>query len=283
MWQPQPLGLRACEGGLVIDLSGLKRNEVDPDARTAGEGGGVRWGELDAATEEHGVHTPGGRVTTTGIGGFTTGSGYGWTSSKYGLTCDNLLAAEVVLADGSIVTASEHENEDLLWALRGGGGNFGVVTEFEYRLHPLGPTVLAGLMMFPIERAAEVVRGWRDCADAGPDELSSACVLVTTPPAPFIPPELRGKPVVGVAAIYVGDAQHGADAVQPLKDLGPTVDQVEPVPYSTFQASLDAGRLRSQARPSFNCGSPLGSEPSCPALRAARRALACHPRRQRRS
>ena len=232
-------GLSVCEGGLVIDLGGLKRIEVDPGARTVRAGGGVLWGELDAATQEHGLHTPGGRVTTTGIGGFTTGGGYGWTSSKYGLTCDNLISAEVVLADGSIVTASDQENEDLLWALRGGGGNFGVVTEFEYRLHPLGPIVLAGLMMFPIERAAEVVRGWRDCADAGPDELATACVLVTAPPAPFVPPELQGHPVVGVAAMYVGEARHGTDVVQPLKDLGPAVDHVGPMPYVTFQAALD--------------------------------------------
>ena len=131
------------------------------------------WGDFDAATQEHGLHTPGGRVTTTGVGGFTTGGGYGWTSSKYGLTCDNLVSAEVVLADGSVVTASEQENADLFWGIRGGSGNFGVVTEFEFRLHELGPIVLAGLALWPIDRAAEVMRGWRDYVDSAPDELST--------------------------------------------------------------------------------------------------------------
>ena len=180
-------GLSVCDGGILIDLSGLKQIEVDPAARTARAGGGVLWGEFDAATQQHGLHTPGGRVTTTGVGGFTTGGGYGWTSSKYGLTCDNLLSAEVVLADGRVVTASEQENADLFWGIRGGGGNFGIVTEFEYRLHPLGPIVLAGLALWPIERAPEVMRAWRDYVDGAPDELSTACVVVTAPPEPFVP------------------------------------------------------------------------------------------------
>jgi FAD/FMN-containing dehydrogenase len=233
-------GLSTCDDGMVIDLAGLKSIVVDPHACTAKAGGGVLWGELDAATQEHGLHTPGGRVTTTGIGGFTLGGGYGWTSSKYGLACDNLISAEVVLADGSIVRASEAEHPDLFWAIRGGGGNFGIVTEFEFRLHPLGPIVLAGLMMFGVERAPEVLRGWRDCADAAPDELSLACVLITAPPEPFVPPELHGKLVVAMAALYVGDPEEGAGAVQPLKDLGPAVDLIAPMPYTAFQSALDA-------------------------------------------
>jgi FAD/FMN-containing dehydrogenase len=232
-------GLSTCDDGIVIDLSGLKSITIDPERRTARAGGGVLWGEFDAATQTHGLHTPGGRATTTGIAGFTLGGGYGWTSSKYGLACDNLLSAEVVLADGTVVRASEHEHPDLFWGIRGGSGNFGVVTEFEFRLHPLGPTVLAGLMMFPIERAQQVMRGWRDCADAAPDELSTACVVVIAPPEPFVPPELQGKPVVGVAALYVGDSDQGAETVQPLKDLGPAVDLVGPTPYTAFQAALD--------------------------------------------
>jgi FAD/FMN-containing dehydrogenase len=232
-------GLSTCDDGLVIDLSGLKAISVDPEARTARAGGGVLWGEFDAATQAHGLHTPGGRVTTTGLGGFTTGGGYGWTSSKHGLACDNLVSVEVVLADGTVVRASEQEHSSLFWGIRGGGGNFGVVTEFEFRLHPLGPIVLAGLAMFPIERAAAVLRGWRDCADAGPDELSSACVVLTAPPEPFVPPELHGKPVLGMAALYVGDADQGVDVVQPLKDLGPVVDHIAPMPYTAFQAALD--------------------------------------------
>jgi hypothetical protein len=174
-------GLSVCEGGILIDLAGLNWIAVDPEAKTARAGGGVLWGEFDAATQEHGLHTPGGRVTTTGIGGFTTGGGYGWTSSKYGLACDNLISAQVVLADGSIVNASEQQNEDLFWGIRGGGGNFGIVTEFEFRLHELGPIVLAGLALWPLDRAPDVLRGWRDYVDSAPDELSTACVIVTAP------------------------------------------------------------------------------------------------------
>ncbi len=232
-------GLSSCDDGILIDLSGLKSVTVDPESRTAKAGGGVLWGEFDAASQAHGLHTPGGRVTTTGIGGFTTGGGYGWTSCKHGLACDNLVSAEIVLADGSIVRASEQEHADLFWGIRGGSGNFGIVTEFEFRLHPLGPIVLAGLALFPIERAPEVMRGWRDCADGAPDELSTACVVVTAPPEPFVPAELHGKPVVGMAALYVGDPEQGAQAVQALKDLGPVVDHIGPMPYTAFQAALD--------------------------------------------
>jgi FAD/FMN-containing dehydrogenase len=232
-------GLSTCDDGMLIDLSGLKTITVDPVARTARAGGGVLWGEFDAATQEHGLHTPGGRVTTTGIGGFTIGGGYGWTSSAYGLACDNLLSAEVVLADGRVVRASEDKHPDLFWGLRGGGGNFGVVTEFEFRLHPLGPTVLAGLAMFPIERAPEVLRAWRDHVDAAPDELATAVVVLTAPPEPFVPEELQGKQVLGMAAMYVGDADRGTSVIQPLKDLGPAVDLIGPMPYTAFQAVTD--------------------------------------------
>jgi FAD/FMN-containing dehydrogenase len=232
-------GLSTCDDGIVIDLSGLKAITVHPEARTARAGGGVLWGELDAATQARALHTPGGRVTTTGLAGFTTGGGYGWTSSKYGLACDNLISAEVVLADGSVVRASEDEHPDLFWGIRGGGGNFGIVTEFEFRLHPLGPIVLAGLQMFPVERATDVMRAWRDIADAAPDELSLACVVLTAPPEPFVPAELHGQPVLGIAALYVGDPDDGAMAVQPLKDLGPVVDHIAPMPYTEFQAALD--------------------------------------------
>jgi FAD/FMN-containing dehydrogenase len=232
-------GLSTCDDGMVIDLGGLKSIAVDPMARTARAGGGVLWGEFDAATQAHGLHVPGGRVTTTGLGGFTTGGGYGWTSSKYGLACDNLVSVEVVLADGRVVRASEEEHADLFWGIRGGGGNFGIVTEFEFRLHPLGPTVLAGLALFPIERAQGVLRGWRDCADVAPDELSTALVVLIAPPEPFVPEELHGKPVLGMAALYVGDPDQGADVVQPLRGLGPVVDHIDQMPYTAFQAALD--------------------------------------------
>jgi FAD/FMN-containing dehydrogenase len=232
-------GLGTCEDGVVIDLSGLKRISVDVAARTARVGGGALWGEVDRATQDHGLHVPGGRVTTTGVGGFTTGGGYGWTSSKHGLACDNLIAAEVVLADGRVVTASPNEHADLFWGIRGGGGNFGVVTEFTFRLHPLGPTVLAGLMMWPLERGHGVVRAWRDHLDAAPNELSSAVVVVSAPPEPFVPAELHGRPVVGMAVLNVGEPEAAGPSVQPLRDLAPAVDHVGPMPYTAFQAALD--------------------------------------------
>jgi FAD/FMN-containing dehydrogenase len=232
-------GLSICDAGVLIDLAGLKEIEVDPDAKIARAGGGVLWGEFDAATQEHALHTPGGRVTTTGVGGFTTGGGYGWTSSKHGLTCDNLVSAEVVCADGRVVTASEDENEDLFWGIRGGGGNFGVVTRFDYRLHELGPIVLAGLALWPLERAGEVQRAWRDYVDDAPDELSTATVVLTAPPEEFVPEHLRMQPALGMAAMYVGDPEEGAQVLQPLKDLGPEVDLIQPMPYTAFQAILD--------------------------------------------
>jgi len=232
-------GLSVCDGGILIDLAGLKQIEVDPDARTARAGGGVLWGEFDAATQQHALHTPGGRVTTTGLGGFTTGGGYGWTSSKHGLTCDNLVSARVVLADGRVVTASEDENPDLFWGIRGGGGNFGVVTEFEFRLHPLGPIVLAGLALWPLERAAEVLAGWRDYADEAPDEVSTAAVIITAPPEEFVPDDLKGKPALGMAFMYVGDPDEGTRTVEPLRALAPVVDLIQPMPYTVFQAMVD--------------------------------------------
>jgi FAD/FMN-containing dehydrogenase len=232
-------GLGTCDDGMLIDLSGLESIAVDSEARTARAGGGVLWGEFDAATQAHELHTPGGRVTTTGLGGFTTGGGYGWTSSRHGLACDNLISVEVVLADGSVVRASEQEHADLFWGIRGGGGNFGIVTEFEFRLHPLGPIVLAGLVMFPMARAQNVVRRWRDWADAAPDEVSTACAVITAPPEPFVPAELHGKPVVAFAVLYVGDPEQGTEMVQPLKDLGPAVDHIGQMPYTAFQAALD--------------------------------------------
>jgi FAD/FMN-containing dehydrogenase len=233
-------GNSTCDEGIVIDLRGLHKVEVDPEARSAHAGGGVTWGEFDAATQEHALHTPGGRVTTTGIGGFTTGGGYGWTSSKHGLTCDNLISAEVVLADGGVVRASEQENPDLFWGIRGGGGNFGIVTKFELRLHDLGPIVMAGLAMWPLACAREVMRAWRDIADAAPDELSTAAVFITAPPEEFVPDHLKGQTVVGVAAIYVGDVNAGEHAVRPIKDLAPEVDLIQPMPYTAFQAIVDA-------------------------------------------
>jgi FAD/FMN-containing dehydrogenase len=233
-------GLSTCEGGILIDLAGLKQITVDPQARTARAGGGVLWGEFDAATQAYGLHTPGGRVTTTGVGGFTTGGGYGWTSSKYGLTCDNLLSAQVVLADGRVVTTSDRDLPDLFWGIRGGGGNFGIVTEFEFRLHPLGPIVFAGLTLWPIERAGDVMRAWRDYMDQAPDEVSTACVILTAPPEPFVPDSLKGRVAIGIIGMYVGDPDEGARVLEPIKNHGPAVDLFQPMPYTVFQAIIDA-------------------------------------------
>jgi FAD/FMN-containing dehydrogenase len=234
-------GMSICEDGILIDLSGMKQIDVDPDARTARAGGGVLTGEFDAATQEHGLHTPTGRVTTTGIGGFTTGGGYGWTSSKHGLTCDNLTSAEVVTADGQVQTASADENPDLFWGIKGGACNFGVVTEFEFQLHPLGPMVFGGLAAWPIERAPEVLRGWRDYVDNAPDELSTGMVILTAPPEDFVPKEVQGSPIIGLVGMYVGDPDEGAAAFQPLKDMDPAMDLIGPMPYTAFQALLDPG------------------------------------------
>jgi FAD/FMN-containing dehydrogenase len=252
-------GLSSCDDGILIDLAGLDDVEVDPEARIARAGGGVLWGAFDVATQAHGLHTPGGRVTTTGIGGFTTGGGYGWTSSKHGLTCDNLVSAEVVTADGRVLNASEEENPELFWGIRGGGGNFGVVTRFDFRLHELGPEVLAGLALWPLERAPEVVRGWRDHVEDAPDELSTGIAVMTAPPEEFVPEHLRGRPAVGIPAIYAGDPGEGAPVMQPLKDLGPDLDLIGPMPYVEFQALLDPANppgLRNYFRGDYLAGLP---------------------------
>jgi hypothetical protein len=244
-------GLSACDDGIVIDLSDLDAVDIDLGRKVARAGGGVLWGRFDAATQKHGLHAPGGRVTTTGIGGFTTGGGYGWTSSKHGLTCDNLVSAEVVTAGGEVLTASEDENQDLFWAIRGGGGNFGIVTRFDLRLSELGPMVLAGMALWPISQAPRVMRAWRDYVEGAPDELSTAAVAITAPPEEFIPEYLQGEPVLSIAAIFVGGAEEGVPTIQPLKDLEPEVDLIQPMPYTEFQAILDPSAppgLRNYAR-----------------------------------
>lgn len=234
-------GLGTCDGGIVIHLGGIKGIEVDPVARIARAGGGVLWGEFDKATQAHGLHTPGGRITTTGIGGFTTGGGYGWTSSVHGLALDNLVSAEIVTADGRVLEASEEENADLFWGIRGGGGNFGIVTRFDFRLHPLGPIVLAGMALWPVSEAPRVLRAWRDHVDRAPDRLSAAAAIITAPPEEFVPEHLRLQPCVGILAIYVGDPDEGSEAVQPIKDLAPDLDAIAPMPYVAFQSMLDGG------------------------------------------
>jgi FAD/FMN-containing dehydrogenase len=233
-------GKSACDDGLLIDLSLMKGVSVDTERRTARANAGVLWGEYDKETQAYGLATPGGRVTTTGIGGFTLGGGYGWLSPRHGLACDNLISAEVVTADGRLVIASEDENDELFWGLRGGGGNFGVVTSYEFRLHPVGPTVVGGMLVHPLEQAGEVLRTYRDYVAEGPDELATAFAFFPAPAEPFIPEKLQGKTVLGMIVFHCGDIGDGERVLRPLKELGPpAVDLVGPVAYTEFQALLD--------------------------------------------
>lgn len=233
-------GTSACDDGLLIDLSLMKRVQVEHDHLVAHADAGVLWGEFDKETQAFGLATPGGRVTTTGIGGFTLGGGYGWLSPRHGLACDNLIAADVVTADGQLISVNENENEDLLWGLRGGGGNFGIVTSFEFRLHPVGPTVVGGMLLHPLDQAEEVLRQYRDYAEQAPDELATAFAFFPAPPEPFVPASLQGETVLGIIACHCGDVEDGLRLVQPLKEVGPpAVDLVGPMPYVDLQAMLD--------------------------------------------
>ena len=219
----------------------MKGIKVDVSGRTATAEGGVTWGEFDAATQEHGLATTGGLVSTTGVAGFTLGGGIGWLMRKYGLACDNLRSAEVVTADGQILTASATENPDLFWGLRGGGGNFGVVTSFEFDLHPVGPTVAAGPVFYPGDRAEEIMRFYREFTRELPDELSTLVNLITAPPAPFLPEDWHGKKLIALVGCYSGDPEEGMKVMQPLRDLGdPVADLVGPMPYVQMQSLLDA-------------------------------------------
>ena len=181
-------------------------------------------------------------MTGTGVAGFTLGSGSGWLERLHGLACDNLLSAQVVLADGRLVTASAVENEDLFWGLRGGGGNFGIVTEFEFRLHAVGPLVLAGLLLHPRDKAPEVYRFYRDFMQQAPNEVGGGLVLMHAPPAPFVPPEMQGRPAVAIIAAYFGSLERGAEVLAPLRAFGaPPVDIVQPMPYVALQSLLEGG------------------------------------------
>jgi FAD/FMN-containing dehydrogenase len=224
-------GNAVCEGGLMIDLSLMKGITIDPETRTARVEPGVRWAEFDEAAQRHGLATTGGTVSDTGVAGLTLGGGLGWLAGRYGLSCDNLLEAEVVTADGRLLRASDRENADLFWALRGGTGNFGVVTTFTFRLHPVGPTVVAGLVAHPLERAGEVLRFYRNFIETIPDEVNTVAGFLTTP---------EGVKVVAIAACHCGSIEDGQRTLRPLQEFGPPVlDQIGPVPYAAFQQALD--------------------------------------------
>jgi pimeloyl-ACP methyl ester carboxylesterase/FAD/FMN-containing dehydrogenase len=232
-------GLSLCDDGVVLDVRGMADIEVDPERRVARIGGGAVWADADRATQVHGLATTGGRVSTTGVAGLTLGGGSGWLERKHGLACDNLVAAELVTWDGRIVRASDDDNPELLWALRGGGGSFGVVTALELELHPVGPIVWGGLAFFAADRAHDVLRTFRDMMNGAPDELSLACAFMTAPEEDPVPAELRGRPVVAILGMWAGDLADGGRALAPIRALGPDVDLFGPTEYADLQCSLD--------------------------------------------
>jgi FAD/FMN-containing dehydrogenase len=236
-------GNAVCDGGLMIDLSLMKDIHVDQESGTVTAQPGVVFGEMDQVTQQYGLAVPGGIVSETGIAGLTLGGGFGWLTRKYGFTCDNLVSAEVVTADGNVLIASAIENTDLFWGIRGGGGNFGVVTSLEYQLRPVGPEVLAGLVIYPLDAAADALRFFRDFTASTPEELGALAVFRLAPPAPFIPEELHGKPVLAIVVCYVGDVDEAQGVVQPLRDFGdPIIDAIKPKSFAAHNSSLDAGQ-----------------------------------------
>jgi FAD/FMN-containing dehydrogenase len=233
-------GFSTCDDGIVIDLGRLHDVEVDVDRRRALAGGGTTWRTFDATTQQHGLATTGGLISSTGLGGFTLGGGIGHLVRRYGLACDNLLSVELVTADGSVVHASGSENPELFWALRGGGGNFGVVTRFELGLHPVGPVVLGGPIFYPAEQCVEVMTRWRDQLQNMPDGLTTTVVLGAAPPEPFIPENWHNKKAVAVIACWAGNPADGEEVVRPLRALGtPIADLLGPIPYLDLQQLAD--------------------------------------------
>ncbi|MGW7682443.1 FAD-binding oxidoreductase [Kribbella sp. NPDC054772] len=233
-------GFSTTDGGLVIDLSPMNTVRIDPDRRRIVAQGGCTWGDVDAESQAFGLAVTGGLVSTTGVAGFTLGGGIGWLVRRAGLACDNLVGADIVTADGRYLHTSEDENPELLWALRGGGGNFGVVTSFEFRAHEVGPMVHAGLVFYPGDQAAQVLRGFGAAAGSAPDELSLAINLTTAPPLPFLPEEIHGKPIVAVLGMYSGRTEDGDAATKPFRELAPVVaDLFGPMPYTAMQTLLD--------------------------------------------
>jgi FAD binding domain/Berberine and berberine like len=233
-------GTAVCDDGIVIDLSAMRAVWVDPAGRTARVQGGALWGDVDQETQAHGLATTGGIVGHTGVAGLTLGGGLGFLMRTHGLSVDNLVAAEVVTAEGNIVRASTEEHPDLFWALRGGGGNFGVVSSFEFALHPLGPTVTAGPLFWAADDTTDVLRFYRDFVAEAPDELGTVVRLGTVPPLPVIPEDLHWRPALAVACCYAGAVDDGQRAVQALRQYGtPLVDLISPTPYATFQGALD--------------------------------------------
>ena len=233
-------GTAICQGGMTVDLSGMRGVRVDPHNRTVDAEAGCTWRDLDRETQAHRLVTPGGNVSSTGIAGLTLGGGMGYLRRKWGMTCDNLVSAEVVLADGSMVRASEDENPDLFWALRGGGGNFGIVTSFRYELHELGPEVYLAAPMYPAEDGEQVLAGWREFCNSAPDEAGPYIFFLTIPESPPFPEEVLGRKVLVAACVWAGPAEEGEAALSPLRELAePLVDLSGPQPYVDIQQSFD--------------------------------------------
>jgi FAD/FMN-containing dehydrogenase len=235
-------GTAVCDDGLVIDLSTMTGVRVDPEARTARVQAGATWADVDAATQEHGLATVGGVDSRTGVGGLTLGGGNGWLARTHGLTVDNLLAVDLVTADGAVVHASADEHPELFWALRGGGGNFGVVTSFEYRLHPIGPEVLVTQAFHRFDDLTEVLRFHRDYVAAAPDEVSCYAMILHVPPIDAFPAEHHGAPAVALVAVHSGDVDEAGPLLAPVEGHGdPIVAFTTPTPYTALQQSFDAG------------------------------------------
>ncbi len=233
-------GFSTCDDGLVLDLSPMSAVHVDATRNRARVQGGATWKQFDRETQLYGLATTGGLVSSTGLGGFTLGGGIGHLVRKHGLTCDNLISADVVTADAQMVRAAADENPELFWALRGGGGNFGVVTSLELAVHHVGPTILGGVIFYPGDQAAQVVAGWREVIAHAPDELTSMINLTAAPPLPFLPESVHGKRVAVVIACYAGDIDSGEAAVASLRRLGdPIADVLAPMPYLALQQLVD--------------------------------------------
>ncbi len=233
-------GFSTCDDGIVIDLSPMSDVRVDPSARRATVGGGAVWADVDHETQAHGLATTGGLVSSTGVAGFTLGGGIGWTMRKFGLACDNLIAVDLVTADGLLVHASETENPELLWGLRGGGGNFGIVTQFEFDLHPLGPMIYAGPIFYPAEASRGLLHAFREWAADAPDQITAVVNLTTAPPLPVIPQEWHGKKVAAFVAASTGPIEGGEALLRPIRDVAdPIADLLGPMPYQGIQTLLD--------------------------------------------
>jgi hypothetical protein len=233
-------GFGTCDGGLVIDLARMKGIRIDPVRRVARVEGGCTWGDFDHAAHVFGLATPGGIISTTGVGGLTLGGGFGHLSRRYGLSCDNVISADVVTADGRMVTASASENPDLFWAIRGGGGNFGIVTSFEFRMHPVS-TVFTGLAVHPLDKAAALMRFYRDFMAGAPRELSAFFAYLIVPPAPPFPDHLHRKTMCGIVYVYSGDPEKAERLTAPLREFGsPAVAAGHPAPYPAVQSMFDA-------------------------------------------